>query len=105
MATDIQFSQHGYRQLVNALKQALTPPSDNRDEQPATDTHTNAAYDVWTREAGPGQRDVLVAFLDDKNTLRWVSSHDLASVPKGWRPLLIGDSPTPPPAHGITVAL
>jgi hypothetical protein len=76
------------RALTKAIAAAL--PQQGTPAAPVPDDPYEGVT-PWTRDAqgATGGRDV-VAFLDDARALRWVPAADIADVPAGWRPLLVG---------------
>lgn len=88
------FSPLAQRQFADFVRKMLTVRLPSAEPTPAT------ATDLCPLMHGePLTRGHLtmpeVAFLDDRDSLRWVDAGRVAEVPTGWRPLLVGNPVKP----------
>jgi hypothetical protein len=77
----IEFTEHGYRQLARAIADAAGPPT----AEPSPDAGEALQVDVepWADPTG------LVAYLDSAGMHRWITPDLATRVPAAWRKLYV----------------
>lgn len=89
MATQVEFSQQGYRQLVRALSEAMEAyaKTEAPAAQPAATVETpGVQVEPWII-FGSHEQARVAAYVDETQNQRWVRVDREHEAPKTWRKL------------------